>query len=230
MFFVLALMLAMAQQRPAHAGVINGSVSLATMGLSGTFELAFILIDGSSTGDANNTVTLGNFGFGGGSTGAVDPLLTTSGASGDFASGVALTDSEFFNVFAETFTAGTLLTFDFGLTTNIDAGGTPDQFSLALLQSDGTLIPSSDASGALLVVNIDSARPAFLGFSTELTPAPIVTLAATAPEPSSMLLLLVALMAALWSARARLGGARATPGPDRTVSMSGSGMRPTMRS
>src|SRR5439155_15367315 len=66
MFFVLALMLAMAQ-RPAHAGIINGSVSLDTSGLSGTFELGFILTDGSATGDANNTVTLGNFGFGGGS-------------------------------------------------------------------------------------------------------------------------------------------------------------------
>jgi hypothetical protein len=106
-------------------------------------------------------------------------------------------------VFAETFTAGTLLTFDFGLTTNIDAGGTPDQFSLALLQSDGTLIPSSDASGALLVANIDSAQPGFLGFATELTPAPIVTFAATAPEPSSPLLLAMGLAVALWSARER---------------------------
>jgi len=204
MFFALTLMLTMAQQRPAHAGIINGSVSLDTTGLSGTFELAFILIDGSGTGDANNTVRLGNFAFGGGSAGTVDPLFTTAGASGDFASGVTLTDSEFFNVFAETLTAGTLLSFDFGLTTNIDAGGTPDQFSLALLQSDGTPIPSSDASGALLVANIDSAQPAFLGFATELTPAPVVTFAGTAPEPSSMPLLVVALMAALWSVRARL--------------------------
>ena len=199
MFFVLALMLALAQQRPAHAGIVNGSVSLDTSGLSGTFELGFILIDGSATGDANNTVTLGNFGFGGGSAGTVDLLLTTAGASGDFASGVTLTDSEFFNVFAQTFTAGTLLTFDFGFSTNIDAGGTPDQFSIALLQSDGTLIPSNDPSGALLLVNIDSAQPGFLGFATELTPAPVVTFAATAPEPSTALLVAIALTGALWS-------------------------------
>jgi hypothetical protein len=198
MLVALALTL-MVAQRPVHAGNISGSVSLDTTGLSGTFELAFILTDGSGTGDANNTVTLGNFGFGGGSAGAVDPLLTTSGASGDFTSGVTLTDSEFFNVFAETFTAGTLLSFDFGLTTNIDAGRTPDQFSLALLQSDGTLIPSSDPSGALLVVNIDSAQPGFPGFATELTPAPIVTLAAAAPEPSTALLFALAFTGALWS-------------------------------
>lgn len=202
MFFVLALMLAMAQQRPAHAGIINGSVSLDTSGLSGTFELAFILTDGSGSGDANNTVTLTNFGFGtGGSAGTVDPLLTTTGASGDFTTGVTLIDSEFFNVFAETFTAGTLLTFDFGLTTNVDAGGTPDQFSMALLQSDGTPIPSSDPSGALLVVNIDSANPAFPTFATDVTPAPVVTFPATAPEPATAPLLAVALIGACWLRR-----------------------------
>ena len=202
MFFVLALMLAMAQ-RPAHAGIINGSVSLDTSGLSGTFELGFILTDGSATGDANNTVTLGNFGFGGGSAGAVDPLLTTSGASGDFASGVTLIDSEFFNVFASSFTPGGSLSFDFTLSTNVDAGGTPDQFFVALLQPDGTQVATTDPSGAnaLLLVNIDSAQPAFGTFSSELTPAPIVTFAATAPEPPSLLLLTIGLMGALWLSR-----------------------------
>jgi hypothetical protein len=211
MFFVLVMMLALAQQRPAHAGIINGSVSLDTTLLSGTFELGFILIDGSGTGDANNTVTLGNFGFGGGSAGAVDPLLTTSGASGDFASGVTLTDSEFFNAFAQTFTAGTALTFDFGLTTNVDSGGTPDQFSLALLQSDGTLIPSSDPSGALLLVNIDSAQPGFFGFATDLTPAPKVTFSASVPEPPSSLLLAIGLVGLAWWPR----GAMRLPVPGR---------------
>ena len=202
MFFVLALMLAMAQ-RPADAGIINESVSLDTSGLSGTFELGFILTDGSATGDANNTVTLGNFGFGGGSAGAVDPLLTTSGASGDFASGVTLIDSEFFNVFASSFTPGSSLSFDFTLSTNVDAGGTPDQFFVALLQPDGTQVATTDPSGAnaLLLVNIDSAQPAFGTFSSELTPAPIVTFAATAPEPPSLLLLTIGLMGALWLSR-----------------------------
>jgi len=206
MFFVLVLMLALGQQRTAHANVINGSVSLDTSGLSGTFELAFVFIDGSGTADANNTATFRNFEFGGGNAGPVDTLATTIGASGDFASGVSIVDSEFFNVFAQTFTAGAVVTFDFALTTNVDAGGTPDQFSLALLQSDGSPVPSSDASGALLVANIDSAQPAFLAFATEFTPAPIVTLAASVPEPSSLLLLVIALMAAPWSARARLSG------------------------
>src|SRR5258706_13630873 len=52
---VLALIMA-ADQRPAHASIITGSVSLDTSALSGSFELAFVFTDGSGAGDANNTV------------------------------------------------------------------------------------------------------------------------------------------------------------------------------
>jgi hypothetical protein len=202
MFFVLALMLAIAQQRPAHAGIINGTVSLDASGLSGTFELVFIFLDGSGEGDANNTVTLTNFGFGGGSAGAVDPTLLNGGASGDFTTGVTLIDSAFFNTFGETFTAGTQLSFDLGMTTNLES--TPDAFAMFLLQSDGTPILSTDPNtGALLLVDIDSAQPTFGLFATEFTPAPIVTFAATAPEPSTAMLLGLALSSALWSMRKR---------------------------
>lgn len=200
LFLVLALMVALAQQRPAHAGSVffTGSVSLDTSALSGPFELAYLLTDGSGIGDANNLVELNNFAFGtGGSAGSVDTVLSTGGVSGDLTTVVALADTAFFDVFASTFTPGSLLSFDFALTTNVDPGGTPDQLSLALLQSDGTPVPSTDASGALLVVNIDSARPGFGRFATDLTPAPTVTFAANAPEPSTALLLVLALLAAL---------------------------------
>src|SRR5438093_498248 len=197
---VLALAMA-TSQRPAQAGIISGSVSLDTSALSGSFELAFILTDGSGTGDANNTVTLSNFLFGvGGSAGVVDTLLSTGGVSGDLTSSVSLVDSAFLNIFASSFTAGSLLSFDFDLTTNVDAGGTPDQFSLTLLQSDGTVINTDDPSGAnsLLTVNLDSAHPAFNVFASELTPAPIVTEFSASPEPSSLPLLTMALVGALW--------------------------------
>ena len=197
MFLVLALMLALAQQRPALAGTVffNGSVSLDTSALSGPFELVFVLTDGSGFGDANNLVVLNDFAFGtGGGAGGVDTFLSTGGASGDMTTGVALADTAFFNVFASTFTPGSLLSFDFAFSTNVDVGGTPDQLSLALLQSDGTPVPSTDASGALLVVNIDSPRPGFGLFATDLTPAPTVTFAGSAPEPPTALLLLVALL------------------------------------
>jgi hypothetical protein len=199
---VLALTLGLAHQGPAYAGAINGSVSLDTSGLSGTFELAFIFIDGSGTADANNTVALDNFFFGtGGSAGAVDSLLTTGGGTGTLGTGVTLVDSDFFNILAATFTAGTHLSFGIALTTEVDAGGTPDQFSIALLQANGTQIATTDPSGAnaLLSINIDSARPAFSVFASDLTPAPIAMLPATVPEPSTVLLLVIGLALVMWS-------------------------------
>src|SRR5438128_2404745 len=205
MTLMLALVLA-ANPRPAHADIITGSVSLDTSALSGPFELAFIFTDGSVTGDANNTVTLGNFLFGvGGSAGTVDLSLSFGGESGDLTSGVSLIDSSFLNIFASSFTPGSLLSFDFGLTTNVDAGGTPDQFSLVLLQADGSVVNTEDPTGAnsLLTVNLDSAQPAFSTFASDLTPAPIVRESATAPEPASLPLLAIGLIGALWSARKR---------------------------
>ena len=203
MFYVLALMLALAPQRPAHAGIVffTGSVSLDTSALLGPFELAFVLTDGSGAGDANNLIILNNFAFGaGGSAGSVDPLLSAGGVSGDLTNGVALVDSAFLNIFASSFTPGSLLSFDFALTTNVDSGGTPDQFSLVLLQVDGTPVNTEDPSGAdsLLTVNIDSANPAFSVFASDLTPAPIVTESSAAPEPPSLPLLTMALVGALW--------------------------------
>jgi hypothetical protein len=196
---IVVTLLMAASQRPTQADVISGTASLDTSGLSGIFELAFIFTDGSGAGDANNTVTLSNFLFGGGSAGAVDTTLTTGGVSGDLTTGAMIIDSSFLNVFASSFTPGSLLSFDFGLTTNVDAGGTPDQFSLTLLQSDGAVVNTVDPSGAnsLLTVNLDSASPIFSVFASDLTPAPVVTISVDMPEPPSVLLLAIALLAGL---------------------------------
>ena len=196
---LLALVITVAHH-PAHAGLITGSVSLDTSALSGPFELVFVFTDGSGTGDANNTVTLSNFLFGvGGSAGSVDTVLSTGGVSGDLSTGVSLVDSAFLNIFASSFTPGSLLSFDFGLTTNVDAGGTPDQLSLAPLDSEGTVVNTEDPSNAnsLLTVNIDSANPAISAFASDLTPAPIVTESVVVPEPPGLLLLITGLVGAL---------------------------------
>jgi hypothetical protein len=184
-----------------YAGSITGSVSLDTSSLSGPFELAFIFTDGSGTGDANNTITLGNFSFGGGSAGAVDSTLSTGGVSGDLASSVTLTDSAFLNIFAAFFMPGSALAFDFTSTNAVDAGGTPDQFAMVLLRSDGSVVDTSDPTGAgsLLTLTFDGPVRTLATYASTDTPAPRVDVAATVPEPSSLLLVLAALvMLPLW--------------------------------
>lgn len=200
MAMVIPLVAALlADGHPARAGILAASASLDTSGLVGPFELAFVFTDGGGSGDANNTVTLNNFLFGGGSAGSVDTSLSFGGESGDLSSGVVLVDSFFVNIFASSFTPGSALSFDFSLTTNVDAGGTPDQFSFELLHSDGTSVNTTDPSGAnsLLTVNLDSAHPSVTTFASELTPAVIVVEAGAAPEPSSLALIAIALASVL---------------------------------
>jgi len=209
---VLPIMLATAGV--AHANIIY-TVNLDTNAINGVpgYALAFQLNDGSGTGDNNNSVTLSNFSFGGGSAGGCPAnCTTTGGASGDIASAVTLSDSDFFNSFAERFTPGTGLSFKMDLTTNLDAGGTPDAFGFSILDSTGTPLPTLDTSGAdtLLSFNIDSENPTLTSFATvaesQVTlSAPTFALAppTPAPEPDS-LLLMGAGLAALAGARRRM--------------------------
>lgn len=190
---VLAALLIAAGQQVAYGDIVTTEVfdtSALISSSAGPFELAFVLTDGSGTGDGNNTVTLSNFLFGvGGSAGSVDTSLSTGGVSGDLASGVSLVDSSFLNIFASSFTPGSLLSFRLGLTTNVDPGGTPDELSLVLLQGSGPPlpVPTTDPSGldSFLTVNIDSTQPT------------VSTFALAIPEPSSLLLIVVSSLAAL---------------------------------
>jgi len=205
------VLLTFASWHAARANTIDAAVSLDTSLLigsaAGPFELAFILTDGSGTSDANNTITLSNFAFGGGSAGATDNTLSGGGESGSLLSGVSLIDSSFFNVFASSFTPGNTLSFLLSLTTNVDAAA-PDQFSFILLQGDGSAVNTSDSSGAnsLLTVNIDSSSPSIATFASDLTPAPIIS--ATVPEPPSGLLMAAALCVATYMVRKKRAGPR----------------------
>jgi hypothetical protein len=138
----------------------------------GPFSSAFILTDGSGVGDGNNTATLSGFAFGGGSGGPV--MLTMGGASGDLGSSVILMDTSFFNLLSSSFTPGSTLSFLLTLTTNVDSGFTPDQFSFVLLQADGSTVATTDPTGAnsLLTVNIDSAAPSIGKFEVAEVPEP----------------------------------------------------------
>ncbi|MGA2264163.1 MAG: NF038129 family PEP-CTERM protein, partial [Acidobacteriota bacterium] len=169
--------------------------------------VAFQLIDGSGTGDGNNTVTLTNFHFGGGS--ATPSPILFGGVSGDISGTVTLNDSSFFNAFVQGFTPGNDLSFLVDMTTNVDSGPTPDAFAFSILDSSGFPIPTLDPSGAdtLLTINIDSTNPTILTYTTDPTrntlggSGPVITMDApvsstltAVPEPESLLLMISGLV------------------------------------
>ena len=134
--------------------------------LAGPFSLDFQLNDGSGLGDGNNTASLSNFKFGGGS--AVGGATTSGGATGDLTSGINITDSDWtFNEFYQGFLPGNWLSFNLSLSTNLDLGGTPDLFSFAIL--DGNLMnlaTQSLGSDNFLEINIDSLKPSVATFAS----------------------------------------------------------------
>jgi hypothetical protein len=160
----------------ACQGAIDFTVTLDTTALvgQGGLDLDFQLTDGSGTGDANNTVTLNNFHFGAGS---------WAGPAS-----ISLTDSSFIVSSTQGFTPGNILSFKVSMTTQVDAGGTPDMFSFAILKSAAE-IPTTDlGGGAFLSVNIDSMNPQIQTFRSDLKQtafdiaAPAI---AAVPEPST---------------------------------------------
>jgi hypothetical protein len=142
---------------------------------AGPFAINFQLNDGSGTGDANNTAVLSNFRFGTGSASGLPSLA--GGTSGSLASTVTITDSAFFNAFTQTFIPGSSLMFHLSLTTNIDAGPTPDQFSMAILDGSGFEIPTqglgSVGSDVLLLIDINSANPVVQRFAADPSRSPL---------------------------------------------------------
>jgi hypothetical protein len=189
----------------SYATTIGFKVSLDTSVLvghpAGPFYIDFQLIDGLGTGDANNTVTITNFVFGGGSA-VGSPLAPFGGASGSLSSSVSITDSAFLNEFTQQFIPGTTLSFDVLLTLNVDSGPTPDAFSFAILDSLLAPIPTTGLGDALLLVNIDSASPPIQTFPGDPTRPPMIaiskpTTSVAMPETgSTLMLMLVAGMSA----------------------------------
>ena len=169
---------------------------------AGPFALNFQFTDGSGNtpGDANNTVQLFNFDFGGGS-GSGAPT-TKGGVSGDVASGIALTDTDLFNDFEQTFTPGNALEFDVILTNVADTSGTPDEFTFAILDSAGIELPTlglgvvgsdvfllTDLTGdplALQAFASDDTQPPAGGGNPLVIAAPTI---AAVPEPGDFALL-----------------------------------------
>jgi hypothetical protein len=185
---VASWVLAMAVAPVRADSLFNVSVSTTSLmsNSSGPFQIDFQLIDGSGTGDANNTATVTGFNFGGGA--LLGAPTNIGGVTGDLSSTVTLVDSGFFNNFQQSFTAGSTFSFMVDLTTNLDAGGTPDAFTFALLDNLGNNISTADPGGSLLTVNLNSATPTVTTFAGTGNYA-TVSATVTTPEPGTLTLL-----------------------------------------
>jgi len=173
---------------------------------AGPFTLDFQFIDGSGFGDGNNTVTLSDFDFGGGSVDTT-PAFVTGGVNVSTGPlGVTLTDSSFLNEVQFSLTPGSSLSFLFDSTSNPDTGA-PDTFTFAIDDGSGLEISTTNPSGFDSFVEVDLPSDSS-GASTTLSssaPGASVTLSAptsgptsSVPEPSAFLPLAAA---ALWAVR-----------------------------
>ncbi|MCC6367262.1 MAG: NF038129 family PEP-CTERM protein [Bryobacterales bacterium] len=172
----------------------------------GLYSMMLYLIDGDAT--ANNSVTAANAQFGGGS--LVGNAMFTGGGSGSFPGGVTLTDTDFFNMYSQDFFPGSSLSFDLALTTNF-AGGPPDSLAFVLFDySTGSPVPTLDPDGTdvLFVFDLSQTGPGQSYASDPertdlLLAAPVLTQnePASVPEPGSLLLTGIALLAFVLLAR-----------------------------
>lgn len=169
--------------------ILNITVNTSSLPATPGSEVVFVVTDGSGLGDANNTGTLSGFALGGGSAGSVDTVNSMGGFSGNLGSGVLLTDSSFSNAFGQFFTAGSTLSFTLDLTTNVDLGGTPDQFSMYVYDPNtNPIAATTDPTGldSLLAINLNSASPTINNYDPSLATASPFT---PVPEPCTLLLL-----------------------------------------
>jgi|SRR5665213_2368697 len=187
---------------PARAGIVD-IFTMLTGPLAGDpagpFSLDFQFNDGSGSGDGNNTAVLSNFLFGTGG-GPLGAAALAGGTSGDLGSSVSITDTGFLNEFTQGFTPGSQLQFQLSLTTNVDDGGTPDQFSMAILDSNGAQLPTLSFFDVFVEIDIDSADPSIQTFASDPSrntvaggapidlSAPDFTSVSSAPEPGSIVL------------------------------------------
>jgi hypothetical protein len=195
-FRALAVVAALALGSIAEAQ-IQFQVKLNTSSLignpAGPYSLDFQLNDGSGWGDGNNIASISDFQFGGGS--ATGWGTATGGAMGNLASTITLNDTNsLLNEFYQGFTAGSWLSFTVSLSTQVDAGPTPDRFSFAILDNSlMNLATQSLGTDTFIEVDINSGNPTVFAFGSadQTIGAPTVT---PVPEASTYGLAGVALL------------------------------------
>jgi hypothetical protein len=116
-----------------------------------TIDLQF---NSGNGGDSTNTVTLSDFGFGGGS---ID--TTPSSSTGDINvvsspfSVTLSTDTSFYNEVQFGFTPGSTLSFDVANTSNVDTTA-PDTFTFAIFDNTGNEIPTTSPYEAFFELDL----------------------------------------------------------------------------
>jgi hypothetical protein len=201
----------------AIANANSYQVTLGTSSLighpAGPFSIGFEFADGSGIGDGNNAVFLNTFNFGVGGPSGLP--LTFGSVGGNLSSSVVMTDAAPVSVFVQPFTPGSSLSFVLDITTNVDAGGTPDVFIMSILDNTFAAIPTTAASplSPFLEIDLDSSNPTVQTFSGDPTrlPAggggsiqiaePTITAVPEASDGSLIPGLLTALCIVVWQSR-----------------------------
>jgi hypothetical protein len=169
-----------------HVTISTASLGILPNVANGLFSLDFQLNSGDTLG--NNTATINNFTFNGGS--AFGSATLFGGATGDLGSSISITDSEAFNEIYQAFNAGGAIEFDLFLTQNVDTGLTPDSFSISILDNNLENIETTGFANTILSLNLDSptAGNSFGDLNFASGTGSYSAVALTIPEPSAALL------------------------------------------
>jgi hypothetical protein len=161
-----------------HAAGLAYTINFNTAGLTqgGSYFVDFQFI-----GDAGNTVTLTDPSYGGG--------------HGDTQTLTMDTISQFFNEQSWHFVAGQFIAFTVQLT-NLPppVGGFPDELSVFLLDQSQTPLPTNDAGGSFVTLDLTGGQPNIQTFQGSGVSVPAVT---ATPEPAALWLTLIAIAGAI---------------------------------
>lgn len=164
---------------------ITYHVNVNTAGLIGSpsapLYLDFQLFDGTGLGNGSTTVSLSNFNFGGGSSGADN--FSAGGVSGSLDAGLTLTDSSFYNEYYQAFNVGSSLQFDLTIDSTAQGGFTPDEFAFAILDNNLFNLPTNSlGTDTFVQADIDGSS---INLTTASSVDGLVPVPAATPVPEA---------------------------------------------